>query len=68
MTIAKAIPPRFTLSQAKQIVEDLYDIRATEIKDLGSYIDQNLLVIDTFGRQYLLKLHDQMETRAVLEL
>lgn len=68
MTIAKAIPPRFTLSRAKQIVADLYDIQATEIKDLGSYIDQNLLVIDTYGRQYLLKLHDQMETRAVLEL
>ena len=68
MTIAKAIPPRFTLSQAKQIVEDLYDIQSTAIKDLGSYIDQNLLVTDTLGQQYLLKLHDQLESRAVLEL
>ena len=68
MTIAKAIPPRFTLSQAKQIVKDLYDIQTTEIKDLGSYIDQNLLVTDNQGQQYLFKLHDQLETKAVLEL
>ncbi|MEH6825193.1 MAG: aminotransferase class III-fold pyridoxal phosphate-dependent enzyme, partial [Motiliproteus sp.] len=68
MPIAQAVPPRFTLSEAKQIAQDLFGIVPDSIKDLGSYIDQNLLLTDTGGRQYLLKIHDQAEKRAVLEL
>ncbi len=68
MTIAKAVPPRFSISEVKQISRQLYGIVPADIKDLGSYIDQNLLIVDPHGQQYLLKLHDQTETRGVLEL
>ncbi|MEH6577910.1 MAG: aminotransferase class III-fold pyridoxal phosphate-dependent enzyme [Amphritea sp.] len=68
MSIAKAVPPRFTLSEAKQIAQDIFGIVPASTKDLGSYIDQNILVTAENGQQYLLKIHDQAEKRAVLEL
>lgn len=68
MSIAKAVPPRFTLSEANKIVEDIFGIVPESIKDLGSYIDQNLLVTDVSGNEYLVKIHDQAEKKEVLEL
>ena len=68
MIIAKSTPPQFSSSDAQGFAQELFGIEVTSIKSLGSFIDQNFLVIDNKGREYTLKVHDGEELEAVLDL
>lgn len=68
MPIAKTKPPQFSIDDAKRFARDLFAIDPLTVKSLGSFIDQNFLLVDTNGHQYTLKIHDGEEQQAVLDL
>ena len=67
MIIAKATPPKFSSKEAQGFAEKLFGIEVTSVKSMGSFIDQDFLVIDDQEREYTLKIHDGEEQEAVRE-
>ena len=61
------IPPKFTPVEITQLLEKLYGIYCASLPDLGSYVDQNILVIDEQGGKTVLKIHDGAEQREVIQ-
>lgn len=61
------IPPKFSSQQIAQIVLKHYGFEVADLTDLGSYIDQNILVIDKLGKKLVLKIHDGAEQKEVIQ-
>lgn len=63
----KPIPPKFSTAQIAQLLATHYGVDCSSLTDLGSYIDQNILVIDQRGKKSVLKIHDGAEQQEVIE-
>ena len=60
--------PRFPSSQVSALVQHHYGIATAEIRELGSYIDQNFHILGDDGSDYLFKIHDGLESEGVIDL
>ena len=63
----KPIPPQFSFEEIAKILQGHYNIDSLKLSDLGSYIDQNILVSDLQGNQSVLKIHDGAEQKEVIQ-
>ncbi len=68
MSIAHAHPPRFSAAELMSFARSHFGINTEATQDLGSYIDQNLHLTTDDGVQYLMKVHDAQEHKAVIDL
>jgi 4-aminobutyrate aminotransferase-like enzyme/Ser/Thr protein kinase RdoA (MazF antagonist) len=59
--------PRFTSTEATRLADELYDLQAHS-SSLPSERDQNFLLRDAFGEQFVLKIANAEETFEVLDL
>lgn len=62
------IPPSICKDDVITFLKERYAIQASEVSDLGSYVDQNLLVVDHAGNKSVLKIHDGAEKIPVIQL
>lgn len=63
----RPIPPKFSTEEITEIVTVQFGIKVEKTSDLGSYIDQNILVVDANGNKSVLKIHDGAEQKSVIE-
>jgi len=68
MSHTTPILPTFSLAKIRDLLSHYYCLEADELTDLGSYIDQNILVTLKDGNRYVLKIHDGAEHAGVIEL
>ncbi len=59
--------PRFKPDEARQLAEDLYGVRGS-VRELPSERDQNFLLADSSGGQFVLKIASAVEREEVLDL
>jgi 4-aminobutyrate aminotransferase-like enzyme/Ser/Thr protein kinase RdoA (MazF antagonist) len=65
--VLRTTRPRFDADAAKTILHDIYDIEASDLRELPSERDQNFLVT-TAKERLVLKIANASESRDVLEL
>lgn len=61
-------PPAVTVEQARELLDTSYGLRATRLKPLNSFRDQNFRVDLEDGPAYVLKIANSMEPVGSLEL
>jgi len=64
----KPIPPKFSEQEITRLLLVSYGIEVLVLSDLGSYVDQNILVCDLQGNKSVLKIHDGVEQKEVVQL
>jgi 4-aminobutyrate aminotransferase-like enzyme/Ser/Thr protein kinase RdoA (MazF antagonist) len=67
MAFVERIRPRFNESEAQEIAQSLYRI-VGNVKELPSERDQNFLLRDSSGKQYVLKIASTLESESILEM
>ncbi|XP_063748097.1 hydroxylysine kinase-like [Eleginops maclovinus] len=60
--------PTLTPQQATELTLQLYGVTITEISTLPSYIDQNFLIVDTEGTNYVLKIMNSDDSKNATQL
>lgn len=61
------IAPKFSDEEIVRFLQTRYGIEVLSLSDLGSYIDQNILVCDLEGNKSVLKIHDGAEKKEVVQ-
>src|SRR5690349_15924479 len=67
MSVIRSVGPRFSISQATEIANNLYGI-SEFIRELPSERDQNLLFRRNDGGEFILKIANRDEQRPTLDL
>lgn len=68
MHVNFSIRPEFTTDEISTLVNKSYGIKVRESKDLGSYVDQNVLINGSYKNKSVLKIHDGSEYLQVINM
>lgn len=60
--------PEFSHDEVRQALASAYDLQASKIDDLGSFVDQNFRVTDQHGDRWTVKIHDPREREPVIDM
>lgn len=68
MNVNSSIKPHLDFKEIKALLKQYYDINECDLHDLGSYVDQNILVNIGDMTKRVLKIHDGAESLPVIAM
>jgi len=68
MLSAENLQPVFSSDTISACIQSVYGKQVVSVQNLGSYFDQNFLIVDQLNEKFIFKIHDITERREVLDM
>jgi len=68
MLSAENLQPVFSSDTISACIQSAYGKQVVSVQNLGSYFDQNFLIVDQLNKKFICKIHDITERREVLDM